>query len=292
MAETTEGGNKEFVAFARGTRHWDDIKAGKHVVVRGAVFRSGESTFALALADGRVLDLDAAAVDRFTVVGTGLSPEIELLVSADALSAAKTIATKTLASDLGTATLAAQNQAKLAVKDIRTDPIVDKVPHKDIYTDPITDKPTFKDLVKDPITDPIGTLIQDQIGGTAVETLAEGGFDPGQVVTNPAAQAFGGATPFVMATPHHAPSPMVALQSGAAQGPSTAAYKPMPYDTLKELASDHTLKEVVKDVQLDTHKELLIDTRKEVFETTVEGGGTLQEGTGQIPGGFPGMPGF
>jgi len=101
---------------------------------------------------------------------------VELSVSSESLRSAKTTVFKPLATD-GTIALYAADH-KTVIKDIRTDPIVDA----------------------------INTGIADSIGGTLAETLAEGGFDPGQVLTNPAAGVGGGITPFVMATPHQAPT--------------------------------------------------------------------------------------
>ena len=303
MPDLTEGGNTEFVSFLKNCKTVEEVSSGKYVIVRGTVFRSGDVGFALTTADGQMIELDASAVDNFKVVaGGGTHPEVELSVQADALKNAKSLPFKPV------------------FKDIHTDPITNKVTHKDIHTDPISDQTLFvldhkhvpKDHITDPLVDPIGTGAFDPIGGTAAETLIEGGFDPGQVVTNPVdPQGVGlaqGMTPFVMATPHHAPSQMVNMQLAAAQQrvgvPGAAPLKPLQTDTLKEISFDHTFKEIAHDTQkelvfdtlkeamFDTHKELIFDTRKEVIETLVEGGGTIQEGGGQIPGGFPGMPGF
>jgi hypothetical protein len=306
MADPTEGGNKEFAAFLKSCRPVEELTSDKLTTLRGTVYRSGDAAFAIQTADGQLVELEPSAVDRFKVIGTGLNPEVELSLTTEGLTAAKQL--KSVIADGGQTIFA---------KDIRTDPIVDhKHVIKDLHTDPIADQTLFvldhklphKDLAKDPITDPVGTATGfDPIGGTAVETLAEGGFDPGQVATNPAMAAgqqagAPGMMPFVMATPHHAPAQMVNLQMGAAGAGASAALKPFQSDTIKELSYDHTLKEMIhdthKEVIFDTRKELIYDTHKEVFETYWEGGGTLQEGAGtaaegsQFPGGFPGMPGF
>jgi len=313
MEENTEGGGKEFAAYLKSTRSVEELTSGKYVTIRGSVHQSGESAFVVAL-EGQLLEIPASAVERFKVTGDGVHPEVELFVNAEALKTSKVISGKSAFSD-GTQTLFAADQ-KSAAKDTYTDPISDHKPvFKEVHTDPIADQTLFvldhKAIHKDPITDPVGTLVFDQLGNTAAESAIEGGgIDHGQVI-NPAAQrAAGGMTPFVMATPHHAPSAMVDLQMAAAQAPGAAQFKRAGIDTLKEAAFDNTIKEVIaethkettgdtlKELITDTHKETVLDTlkeatadtRKEVFETLVEGGGTFQEGGGTAVegGGFPG----
>lgn len=307
MPDPTEGGNKEFAAYLKSCRPVEELTSDKYTTLRGIVHRSGDTAFAIQTADGQAYEIDASAVDRFKVIGAGVRPDVELLLTTEALKSAKQLQLKSVIAEQ---TIFAADQ-KAIIKDVHTDPIVDhKLVIKDIHTDPIADQTLFafdhkhppKDIAKDPITDPV-TGAFDSIGGTLAETAAEaGGFDPGQVVTNPAAfgaqQAGAGAmTPFVMATPHHASAQMVNLQMGAGQqlGAAAPGLKPLQADTIKEVSLDHTLKELIhdthKEVVFDTRKELIFDTHKEVYETLVEGGGTLAEGS-QFPGGFPGMPGF
>jgi hypothetical protein len=302
MPETNEGGSKEFAAFLKGVKSVEELRAGAHVSLRGVVFRSGEKSFAIATADGTCVELEISAVERFKVIdGGGIYPEVEISVSAEALRNAKAI------------------ELKVPFKDLRTDPIADyKVPHKDAHTDPITDqKLPIKDLRTDPIADykiPMKDMRKDPITDPTTG-VADFYGDPGAQQGDPAfgqAAAAAGMSPFVMATPHQAPAPMVAMQNFGAN----PAMKPVQLETVKEasldqtikeiihdhptfkeIIHDHTLKEVIadptyKELVFDTFKEPAVDTRKELVETTVEGGPYTAAETVGIPGGFPGMPGF
>jgi hypothetical protein len=325
MPENTEGGSKEFAAFVKSTRSVEELTSGKHVTVRGTVHRSGDAAFVLALG-GQLVELDASSVERFKVVGSGLHPEVELSINAEALKAGKVVSPKPVFLD-GPHTLFTPDQKSL-VKDVHTDPISDHKPvFKDLHTDPLADQTLFvldhKTVHKDPIMDPVGKVPFDP-SNTGDESLAEGIGGIGGPVFNPASQqAVAGMTPFVMATPHHAPSAMVDLQMAAAQGRANPQLKPAQFDTVKEVTLDNTLKELIADTHkesvadtiketiADTHKESVADTlkesvadtlkesvadtlkesvadtRKEIIETMVEGGGSIQEGGG-FPGGFPG----
>lgn len=281
MAEPNAGGKAEFASFLKGTHSVEDLTSGKVTVLRGSIFRSTDTTFALATGDGQLFEIESAAVERYKVVGSGLHPEVELALSSDALRNAKAIAFKQAAADSAQKSLINE---KATFKDLRTDPIVDHT----LFS--LDHKLPFKDIRKDPISDPIGTLFRDPPGGTDFEP----GFDPNQWA-NPA----GGLTPFVLATPHQAPEAAVNMQAGFAQ--ARQGFKPLPsdtgkeavFDTLKEPISD-THKEVVydtlKELSHDTLKEMikdpLQDTRKELIETIGPEGGF------QGPGGFPGMPNF
>lgn len=239
------------------------------------------------------------------------------------------------------------DQGTPKAKDIATDPLTDKAlakdPPKDFNQKEFAKDP-IKDVATDGILDPINTFFNDPGtpgggGNTGIaDTIAEGtftegggtfaeggGFDPGQVVTNPVTlqQNLGQpGTPFVMATPHHAPAHLLAMQAGiqqpgvqAAAGPggkqltqetgkelASDTLKEPQFDTLKEMNADtgkelikdpplDTTKEIIKDPSWDTSKEMLRDTRKElVYETWVEGGPfTAQEGT-LDPGGLATQP--
>jgi len=331
MSENHEGGSKEFAAYVKGSRSVEELTSGKYVTVRGTVHRSGETSFVLAT-EGQLVELESAAVERFKVVGSGLHPEVELSINAEALKAGKIISPKPVFTD-GPHTLFSLDQ-KTPFKDLHTDPISDHKPlFKDLHTDPIADQTLFvldhKNIHKDPITDPVGKIPFDP-STTGDESLVEGiggiGGIGGPVVNPAAQQAAAGMVPFVMATPHHAPSAMVDLQMAAAQGRAVPQLKPLQLDTIKEAALDtikeaiadshkepvtDTIKETIadthketvldtlkeatadtlKEATADTFKESVADTRKEIIETTVEGGGSIQEGGG-FPGGFPGGFGF
>src|SRR5574338_117957 len=322
MTTQCEGGNKEFLAFLTEAPSLDEASSGATTELTGLVSRVAEGRFAITIDDGRTYELDAAAVQRFRVVGTsGVTPVVAIRIVSDVLKDAALRPIKPLIKDVIKDPIKdIIHDGTLHAKDLRTDPIVDKNPPKDLHTDPLADtpaakdihtdpaldKPLFKDLRKDPLQDPVKPGIADVAGTGAADPL--GGFDPtGQVVSPAAAAGFGGVAglqqatmmPFVMATPHHGPQHLLQLQAGvpqaAALGGVQQQLKPFAYDTIKELAWGETIKEPV----FDTRKELIVDTRKElVWDTWIEGGPyTVAEGIfdpGQVvtqPAGF-GMPGF
>lgn len=144
---------------------------------------------------------------------------------------------------------------------------------KELIKDPLFD--TRKELIKDPITDPI-TWVENV--GTIQETV----FDPGLGnVINPVA---GGGVPGQFAQ-----QPQVGPEAGAAAAtavPANAAFKSI-------IADRFTRKEIIYDTIKEIAKDPIYDTRKEVFETIVEGGGTIQEGQGGYdPGGIWQLPGM
>jgi hypothetical protein len=301
-----EGGNKEFLELLKSAPTLDEAASGETVELTGLVARSGDGKFAITTGEGQTYELDPAAVTRFRAeAGPGLSRAVTVQISAEALKAAVLRPIKPLIKDMikdpikdmisdGGGTLHGKDiqtdpiTDKSLPKDIHTDPIADKHFPKDVRTDPIVDKPIHKDIRKDPIQDPIDTGWADAVG----KPVGDPGNipDPAGQVTNPAFAAAGfaaGATPFVMQTPHHAASHLVAQQMGGAQAAFGAPqFKPALHDTIKEIARAETIKEPV----FDTYKEMIWDTRKEmVWDTYIEGGPyTLQEGTfdpGQIAGG-------
>lgn len=139
---------------------------------------------------------------------------------------------------------------------------------KELIKDPAFD--TLKELRKDPIIDPV-TWVEN------TGTLQEQVFDPGLGnVVNPAAAA-GGAQMAFAAQPQQ-----------AATTAASAALR-----TIKELISDPTTrKELIFDTYKEIVKEPIWDTRKEVYETIVEVGGTIQEGIGEFdPGAVWNLPG-
>ncbi len=328
MADPMEGGSKEFQAFLKGSPSVDDAARAQTTIVTGMVFRSGDGKFALTGSDGQTLELPADAVEKFRVIdASGAHPVAELHIHSDKFKSASILQFKPFIKDVSTDLikdiLADQT---FRAKDISTDPV------KDLISDQGTIK--AKDVGTDGVFDPVNTFFNDPGGGntgvadTLVEgpgtfaegggTFAEGGgFDPGQIFTNPAVQQAGaaGMTPFVMATPHHAPAHLLAMQAGIQQ-PGAAAggkqltaetgkelssdtikepqfdtLKEIHQDTMKEIPFDGTLKEISKDPSWDTLKEISHDTRKEMsWDTWIEGGPfTRQEGTFD-PGGIATQP--
>ena len=290
---THEGGNKEFLDFLKRSPTLDELNADESTELSGVVTRAADGKFALTTADGQTYELDPAGVQRFrTEDSPGLQPVVTLRISAEAFKAATIRAIKPVFKELTKdpikdiihdhhGTIFAKDvhtdpiTDKPLPKDIHTDPLQDKNPHKDFVTDPVVDKKPFKDIRKDPIQDPLDTGWADQVGkptGDPVDIP-----DPAGQVVNPGFAA-AAAQPFVMQTPHHAASHLVAQQMGApyAAAGAGAQLKTARLDTIKEVAYAETVKEPVT----DTRKEMVFDTRKEmVWDTWVEGGPyTLQEG--------------
>ena len=293
MAAQPEGGNKEFLDFLKRAPTLDEANADDATELTGVVNRGAEGKFAITTGDGQTYELEAAAVQRFRVEESqGLSQVVTVRISAEALKNAVLRPIKPIFKDIGKdpikdiihdhGTLHGKDFRtdpivdKPIHKDIRTDPIQDKNPHKDFATDPIVDKKPFKDIHKDPLQDPLDTGWADVAGKPAGDPVDFP--DPAGGLVNPAAAA-GGATPFVMQTPHHAASHLVAQQMGAPYATAAlggAQLKAARYDTIKEVAYAETVKEPVT----DTRKEMVFDTHKEmVWDTWVEGGPhTMQEG--------------
>jgi hypothetical protein len=185
---------------------------------------------------------------------------------------------------------------KEVIKEVAKDPARKELP-KDIIKEPVKepvfDPPTFKEPVKEPIFDP-GTLWNDPPGGTLQEQIDPGQFGGINPVAAGAAGAAAGMTPFIMATPHHAPQAAVMQQQLA--GPMAASAAGLNAHTVKELITDHvadqiwTKKELTKDPILDTRKELtkdpILDTRKEmVWDTYKEAAGDTWVEQGFDPSG-------
>jgi len=319
MAEKPEGGGKEFQAFLRSVQTLEEATSSATTQLTGMVFRSEEGRFAITTGEGQTYELDATAVQRFKVLDTqGLSPVVTLQIATDVLSKASLRPVKPFVKDLSTdpiKDLIADH--KHLPKDLIKDPIKElpwdpKVPWKDPPKDVPKDVPT-KELAKDPpkefLKDPPKDLPKDVFetgfrdpGGTGIaDTLVET-LDPGQGVINPQPGFAGGfaggdLTPFVMATPHHAPAHMIQAQMGAQPGLAAAAaggagLKPLAADTAKELAFETVFQlDRPKQVIFDTRKEMIFDTRKEMaWDTWVEQGpNTLQETTFD-PGGLTTQP--
>jgi len=137
------------------------------------------------------------------------------------------------------------------------------------------------------IGDPIWTGYRDNVKSIVQDlhyssTRAFPGPDPtGQF-------GHAGAVPFTLASGHQAPQNALAMQALTGQvAKPVLDLRTLPtldYPTIKEPTHDHTIKELFKDP--------ISDTVKEVYETLVEGGGTIQEGGGggtlAEGGGIPG----
>lgn len=326
MPARTGGENKEFLEFLKTAPALEDAASGKTSELSGVISRTTDGRFAITTGEGQTYELEVAAVRRFRLAeGPGLTPVATIEVDSEVLKNATIRPLKPVIKDLIKDPIKEViYDGTLHAKDLRTDPLVDKQFPKDLHTDPPIDTPTIKDIrtdpavdkpvikdihkdpvrdpldpgFKNPLRDPLDTGIPD-IAGTGPADV--GGIpDPTGQVTNPAAQFAGagmaGLTPFVMATPHHAPQHLVAMQAGLQPAVAgQAQLKPFALDTLKEVAWAETIKEPIR----DTYKELARDTYKElVWDTWVEGGpytvveGTFDPGQGVIqPAGF-GQPGF
>jgi hypothetical protein len=226
-----EGGNKEFLELLKSAPTLDEAASGETVEVSGLVARSGEGKFAITTGEGQTYELDPTAVTRFRAeAGPGLSRVVTIEVSAEALKAAVLRPLKPLIKDVikdpikdiitdGHGTIYGKDiktdpiADKHFPKDIHTDPLADKHFPKDIHTDPAVDKRLAKDIHKDPLQDPIDTGWADAVGKPAGDPVDFP--DPAGQVVNPGFAAAGlaaQAMPFVMQTPHHAASHLVAQQ--------------------------------------------------------------------------------
>lgn len=348
MASRKEGGNREFLEFLKDAPTLEEASSGATQELTGLVSRTEDGRFAITTGEGQTYELEVGAVQRFRPLDPGgLTPMATIQVASEALQNATLRPLKPIFKDVykdpikdivHDGTLAFKDvrtdpvfdnkqiikdpQKDLpydtpAAKDIRTDPVFDATHYaKDVRTDPAVDKPIFKDIHKDPLADPIETGFAD-VAGTGPADPIGGIPDPTGQITNPAFNAFAaagaqqaGMTPFVMATPHHAPQHLVAMQAGLPQMGAFAGgpnFKPA-MDTIKEVAGGETGKQPIfdtaKEMVRDTFKEMIRDTYKEmVWDTWIEGGPfTMAEGTfdpGQIvtqPGVMQaqpyGMPGF
>lgn len=280
-------GERSFADFVREAPHASESMG--TVSLTGVVLRSDNpDKFILATHGGQTMELPIEAVQRHTVIDdTGRHPTVQLEIGAQHLGsgqAGSQSMRKTVIAD-----------PPITIKETWKDPIADQT-LKEVHKDPLHD--TLKETHKDPIFDTIKEVNKDPIMDPI--TLAETIFDPGTAVTDPAAGAGGGGTPFVMATPHHAPQAAVTMQNLAAnmaarKNPATEGIntlKEAQLDTLKEVQHD-TLKEQIHDTYKelihDTIKELVHDTLKEVVAdpTLIEaigggGGGTAAEGIGGL----------
>jgi len=321
MPAETEGSNRDFRNFLRHAPTLEDAAAGKTTELTGLVSRISDDRFAITTGDGKTYELEVQAVTRFRASeGPGLAAMVTIEIAAEALANATLRPIKPIIKDLHKDPIKdLVSDGTLYAKDLFTDPVADKqFPHdtlaaKDVQTDPVADKHIIKDVrkdpikdfAKDPIQDPVNKGWTDPVGTGAADTM--GIPDPTGGVVNPFAAQLGAAqlgaaqlgaaqqtgfTPFVMATPHHAPAHLLALQAGAPQAQFAGGAQPQAfkfvYDTYKEIAIAETIKEPIR----DTYKELIRDTYKElVFETYFEGGPIGDPGPLTTQPGF-GVAGF
>jgi len=304
MPAETEGSNRDFRSFLRQAPTLEDASSGQTTELTGLVSRISDDHFAITTGEGQTYELEVEAVTRFRAVeGPGLSSMVTIEISAEALKNATLRPIKPLIKDLIKDPIKdIVHDGTLYAKDLFTDPLADKthpsdtLAAKDVHTDPLADKHVYKDVHKDPIQDGVTKQYTDPIGTGAADIFNIP--DPTGQVVNPAAARFGaaqmaqqgGLTPFVMATPHHAPAHLLAMQAGAPQAALAGVgqqLKPIAYETVKEPIRD-TLKELI----YDTRKELVYDTHKElIYETYWEGGPIYDPGPLSTQPGF-GVAGF
>jgi hypothetical protein len=232
------------------------------VTMTGYVSRSARQGLFVLNAGGETLELPVDAVQSYRVLSEAPQKLVELQVIGSKIDTSKVV--KPIVADVG----------------VHTNPFLDHhYTVKEVITDPLVDKHVYKDPIRDPITIPEG-IIPDP-----TNTLAEGvgGIDPGGIVTNPAAQGFAAqgfaAQPFVLATPHHAPASTIAAQMGAAGMAQLAKTPIQDIHTIIWYDRSHTLKELTKDPILDP-----ITWREGVIPDLPN---TIQEGIGGVdPGGI------
>jgi hypothetical protein len=295
MATGKSSGNAEFMKFLSSAPTLDDASAQETLELSGVISRTTDGKFAITTSDGQTYELDAAAVQQFRVEeGPGFSKIATIQITNEALKAAVVRPIKPIFKDIPKDPIKELiTDGKhlpydtLAAKDLATDPLAD---HKNLVTDPGVDTSPLKDVHKDPISDPGKHLITDpKVDTLALKDVHKDALSDPQTlffkdvhkdplrdpikdlsqevipnpidpVVNPAA---GGLTPFAIATQHHAPPELLAMQMGGAQVAGAGApqsYKPVwwekhpwsekiPWaDTRKEIAFD-TIKEIIRDPQ-------------------------------------------
>lgn len=150
---------------------------------------------------------------------------------------------------------------KPVFKDIATDPLTDKSPPLDKL--PPHDKfPPADKHIKEIVKEVIKEVAWDGPGGgggTWVENIP----NPGDILTNPALRA--------------AQAPQAAQMAHVGQS-AQPQLKPLAHDTIKELAIDQTLKEVINDPK--HFKEIVKEIAKEVAWEGTGPADTLVEGIG------------
>jgi hypothetical protein len=309
MATGKTSGSAEFLEFLKSAPTLDEATSQKVTELTGIVSRTSDGKFAITVSEGQTYELDAGAVQRFRAVdGPGFSKVATIQITSDALKEATLRPIKPLFKDV----------IKDPIKEIIHDgkfPPFDKPPYldkpfpidtlggKDLHTDPVADLRWPKQLITDPREDdirkdwtsePPKSLGGDPITGAGDVQIPP---DPIDQVINPAYAAAGqGPMPFAMATPHHAPQHLLAMQMGGA-GAAAAHAKPLPWDK-------HPWSEKVS--WSDRPKPMVIDTRKEIIRETIKEMAfdppTFWEGVQNpgLPGGGPfpepwaggGMPGY
>lgn len=259
--------DKAFAEFVKSAPSAADLTSGRTTVVTGTVYRSEDAEkCVLATADGQLAEVPLDAVVRHKVVdSTGLLAVSQLEV------------------------VAARIGSRITLKELIKDPIKEVI--KEVVKDPAR-KELPKDFIKEPVKEPIfdpGTLWNDPPGGTLQEQIDPGAFGG----INPVAGAAAGMTPFIMATPHHAPQAALMQQQLAT---SIGVPAGIGARTIKEMTTDpitdqfHTRKEMIKEPIFDTRKEMIWDTMKEASsDTWVEqgfdpSGGLVNPPSWNLPG--------
>jgi hypothetical protein len=302
-----EPDEKTFVQFVRESPQMSAAEStgggggGSSTILKllGTVARAeSEDTFILGLADGSWLELRNEVVQSFEVAQE--SPERLVLLDVDA-NALREFPPQII------------QQGRLSLKP--TDPSLDlNNTSKEPLGDPNTGQEEFAlttskttlpqwdpiNTLKEPLWDPntgiADTLVENTNTGLAdlqiINTMAEVSTPNWQNLGFPQG---GGQIPFVMATPHHAPSAaamMGNLRANLAQDEAGNAGVQKGVNTDAQSGPITTLKELVKDPLMDTFKEPWKDPMSDPI-TWVENLGTVMENQGWPGNGpiwnFPGL---
>ena len=261
MATSKSTGNADFIKFLSGAPTLDEVSAQDTTELSGIVSRTTDGKFAITTADGQTYELETNAVQQFRAEeSAGFSKVATIQVSNEGLKSAAVRPIKPLTKDLPKDPIKEMiHDGKhlpidtLTAKDVGTDAAADKALITDPGVDPIGTG-QFKDVHTDPLIDPIGTIRFKDVGTDPIQDqvkdfLHEGIFNP----VDPTARA--GLTPFAIATQHHAPAQLLAMQMGAAQPASVPGSTPTPKPLWGEKLlwrekypwADVTFKEIIHD---------------------------------------------
>ena len=299
MATGKRDNNQEFLDFLKSAPTLDEANAEDLTEISGIVSRTDDGKFAITTGEGHTYELETGAVRPFRAMeGSSFQKMATIQVVSEALKNATLRPIKPVFKDVTKDPIKDiildgkhppfdkhPSSETLTFKDVHTDPLADQ---KNMITDPIVDKRPWKDIHKDPIIDPPKRLVDEGTGPADVPIP-----DPTGPFGHPV-----GPTPFAMATPHHAPQHLLAMQAGAQPPPFPGGPSPKPLWEKHPWSEKIPWRDTVKETIFDTHKEMIMDTRKELIwdppQTFVEG---IPDPTGPFGGPQPdpwrgGMPGF
>ena len=266
MATGKTTGNSEFLEFLKGAPTLDEASSQDVTDLTGIVSRTTDGKFAITVPEGQTYELDAGAVQRFRMMdGPGFTKIVTIQILSDALKAATLRPIKPIFKDI------IKDPIKEMIHDGKKFPI-DTLAGKDLHTDPVADEPWPKRFITDPAVDnvfkdwtrgePPKPMVADPTTGIGDIVSQPGLID--QVVNPATGLGSQGPMPFAMATPHHAPAHLLAMQMGV-QPPGgfggAQNYKPVHWEKHPWSETTHWA---------DNGKPFVLDTRKEIIRDTIK----------------------